>query len=90
MAELPLVGLGKPLGFADKEAMGPQFAHKTILSHKHTNFQEASTTFLLTHRDPARDNQGTTTTKAGSTLGSSDGYQHGRIDRSATSRCNRK
>jgi hypothetical protein len=76
--ELSLMGLGEPLGFTDyrETGNGALVAHKTIPSHKHTKFQEASTACLLTHRDPARDNQETSTKRAGSTLESSGGYQH--------------
>jgi hypothetical protein len=38
--ELLVMGLGKPLGFTEKQVMGPLLTHKPIPSHTHKSFKQ--------------------------------------------------
>jgi hypothetical protein len=37
--ELLACGFGKPLGFTEKQVMGPLFTHKTIPNHEYKSFK---------------------------------------------------
>jgi hypothetical protein len=76
--ELPACRFEKPLGFTEKQVMGPLLSHKTIPSHEHKSSKHSHTTPCpLTHSNRAPDVRPTTTTIHGSTLENTDEHKHG-------------
>jgi hypothetical protein len=65
--ELPACRFGKPLGFTEKQVMGPLLTHKTIPSHKHKSSKQllhhvhlrTSTEHQWHHRRPTDHNDKT-------------------------------